>query len=125
MAKLFKAIVWILSIFVFLILIFGVYAIPLLPIYKHLGENVVANQIAGMNYMLTFLAMVGAVAGIGFTVFGYYESKKFPELIKQEIHSQLDEKARKVNELNVRINLLNDQVLEMYKTKKFDSLINL
>lgn len=80
------------GVIVFFVLIFGVYALPLLPKpWINTGDaDAIANQIAGMNYLLTFLATVGAFGGIAFTIFGYYQTVKIPELIEQEINRRME-----------------------------------
>lgn len=80
------------AIVAFLVITFGVYATPFIPAYKKLSDDAIANQIASMNYMLTFIGVVGAITGIGFTIFGYYQSKSFPEIIEEKVENEVNKR---------------------------------
>lgn len=111
MSRKIKIISVIAGIFLLLILIFGVYALPLLPKnWVDTDPDMVANQIASINYLLTFIATIGTIGGIGFTIFGFYQAVKIPEIINKEIQkhieriNQVDENQQKIiKELDEKI----------------------
>lgn len=86
-----------------LCLVFGVYFLPSNhslvktndPDATALQLSIMANQVSSMNYLLTFIGL----AGIGFTIFGYYQSTKIPEMIDKRIQNWLDifEKEEDIN----------------------------
>ncbi|MBA4496346.1 hypothetical protein ACFO25_15975 [Paenactinomyces guangxiensis] len=82
-----------LTILVCLILIFGVYVLPITPksIIKTDNADDIANQIAYMNFLLTFLATLGTITGLAFALYGYYQTQKVPELVKKEVGKQIKE----------------------------------
>ncbi|WP_124728331.1 tetratricopeptide repeat protein [Staphylospora marina] len=51
-----------------------------------------------MNYLMTTLALIGTIGGIGFTVYGYYQAMKLPELIEKEVEEQLEEQLEEHKE---------------------------
>ncbi|SHE66551.1 ATP synthase B chain precursor (ATP-synt_B) [Seinonella peptonophila] len=59
--------------------------------------SIMANQISIMNFLLTFIGLAGALAGVGFTVFGYYQSMKFRDMVKEELNKKLDPIKEKIN----------------------------
>ena len=48
-----------------------------------------ANQISVLNYYLTFIGIAGAIAGVAFTIFGYYQSTKFPEMVEKKVNEAM------------------------------------
>jgi hypothetical protein len=74
----------------------------------------VANQIAGMSFLLTFLSAIGAVGGIGFTIFGYYQTNKLPQLIEEEV-------IKRTTELNQQIQTQKKELLSIWQTT-YDNL---
>ncbi|SEN00546.1 hypothetical protein [Lihuaxuella thermophila] len=92
-----------LSVILCLILIFGVYILPISPklIIKTESSDQIANQIAYMNFLLTFLATLGTVTGLAFALYGYYQTQKIPELVKDQVRKQINVQMNQVtNEMN-------------------------
>ncbi|MFC7442061.1 hypothetical protein [Laceyella putida] len=98
-----KSVVFCLLGLLFLVLIFGVYVLPMLP-KEWVGDSndpdTVANQIASMSFLLTFISTIGAVGGIGFTIFGYFQSTRIPEMVEKEVDKRYKEidKERRLND---------------------------
>jgi tetratricopeptide (TPR) repeat protein len=77
------------SVFICQILIIGIFVLPynqdLNPILHNKDAGYLSNVIAYMNYFLTLLATLGTISGLAFTIFGYYQSTKVPQMVKEEV----------------------------------------
>ncbi|MBA4601970.1 hypothetical protein [Thermoactinomyces mirandus] len=58
-----------------------------------------ANQIAYLNFLLTFLAMLGTVLGLAFALYGYYQTEKVPKLVKKYTTTEIKNLEDKVKEI--------------------------
>lgn len=93
------------------IVVYGVYFIPdnqaLIkandPDATAIQLSIMANQVSSMNYLLTFIGLAGAIAGVAFTIFGYYQSTKFPDLVKKEVVTQINSFIQQEKSNNKRI----------------------
>jgi hypothetical protein len=86
-----KIILSIFSLIMVLSALFGVYVLPYLPNKWALADGkTVADQIASVNYLLTFIATAGAVGGIAFTVFGYYQATRIEKIVRDAVRSQME-----------------------------------
>lgn len=71
--------------------LFGVYVLPYLPNEWALADGkTVADQIASVNYLLTYIATAGAVGGIAFTVFGYYQATRIEKIVRDAVRNQME-----------------------------------
>jgi len=52
----------------------------------------------GKGVLLTFLSKVGTFGGIGFTIFGYFQSTKIPAIVDREVkkvYDQIEKRKKK------------------------------
>ncbi|WP_139279176.1 hypothetical protein [Seinonella peptonophila] len=123
------------AIIVLVILVFGVYILPenhaLVPV-KNSNEDgaalqisIMANQISSMNYLLTFIGLAGAIAGVAFTIFGYYQSTKFREMVEEEVDKRIKNFEEKELENNHSImNEVINKEIEIYTAIFKDKIQN-
>ncbi|MFC7441976.1 hypothetical protein [Laceyella putida] len=80
-----------------MLLLFSLFVLPYIPkIYSgEVSEDTVANTISYMNFFLTLLALISTIGGFAFTIFGYYQTIKVPQMVKEEV----DKWANELNEL--------------------------
>ncbi|OYD07456.1 hypothetical protein [Paludifilum halophilum] len=110
----------------FLALIVGVYFLPSDhavvkvndPDATALQLSIMANQISSMNYLLTFIGLTGAIAGVAFTIFGYYQSTKFPKLVENELSKHLSKIYRQIDHLNLEQQTLKDSLSSLEEKTK-------
>jgi tetratricopeptide (TPR) repeat protein len=55
------------------------------------------DRIDYMNFLLTFLATVGTVGGLGFTIFGYYQTIKLPDMVTETVKNEVNERLKEYN----------------------------
>nr|BDD48389.1 hypothetical protein 2 [Thermoactinomycetaceae bacterium] len=119
-----RAILYSILCIVGLVLVYGIYFIPdnhaLVnvndPDKTALQISIMANQISSMNYLLTFIGLAGAVAGVAFTIFGYYQSTKFPQLVQNEVNRQMEIFKEKEDRNNKRIK---EEIIKKLNKKEF------
>jgi tetratricopeptide (TPR) repeat protein len=75
-----------------LLFFFGIFVLPYFPhiVSKNASDDQIANVIAYMNYFLTILATLGTISGLAFTIFGYYQTTKVPQMVKEEIEKRME-----------------------------------
>jgi cell division protein FtsB len=58
-----------------------------------------ANQIAYMNFLLTFLATLGTVLGLAFAIYGYYQTQRVPELVEKKSKEEIEKLKAEVQKI--------------------------
>jgi hypothetical protein len=85
--------VWMTIFGVLFVLIIGIYLIPVVkyrilgmdPATGIYGQQDVQEQIETMNFFLTLLGILTTTIGLGFTVFGYLQTFRVPDLVEKDI----------------------------------------
>ncbi|SEM96291.1 tetratricopeptide repeat protein [Lihuaxuella thermophila] len=94
-----------------LLLFFGIFVLPYFPqlINKNASEDHIANVMTYMNYFLTILATLGTISGLAFTIFGYYQTTKVPQMVQEEIEKRMQKiipeqelAKQQIEELNLK-----------------------